>query len=121
MEQGQEPGLPEGVTPVHQLVAAALEAALEAHLPMGHPALCGRDRSGWQCRDEDPLWPRPPPKPSEIRGAAHQQAPEIQEMFLFEDDQRRHAAEGVTAVRLHPRHPADAALPVLAPARAQGS
>lgn len=36
-------------------------------------------------------------------------------MFLLEDDQRGHAAESVAAVRLHARHTADPALPVLAP------
>lgn len=36
-------------------------------------------------------------------------------MLLAEDDQGGHAAEGVSAVGFHPRHPADAALPVLAP------
>lgn len=39
VEQRQESRLPEGVTAVHQLVAAALEASLEAHLPADHPAL----------------------------------------------------------------------------------
>lgn len=53
VEQGQEAGLPEGVAAVHQLVATALEAALEAHLPAGHPALWGTDRSGCQREDGD--------------------------------------------------------------------
>lgn len=39
VQQRQESRLPEGVTAVHQLVAAALEASLEAHLPADHPAL----------------------------------------------------------------------------------
>lgn len=60
------------------------------------------------------------PLSRESRGAArraptHQQTPEVQQMFLPEDDQGGHAAEGVAAVGFHPRHPADAALPVLAP------
>lgn len=38
-------------------------------------------------------------------------------MFLLEDDQGRHTAEGVPAVGLHAWHPTDAALPILAPAR----
>lgn len=51
MEQGQEPGLPKGVAPIHQLVAAALESTLEAHLPPGHPVLQG---DGSQCGTRDP-------------------------------------------------------------------
>ena len=31
--------LPEGITPIHQLVRPALEAALHLHLPSGHPPL----------------------------------------------------------------------------------
>lgn len=51
MEKGQEPGLPKGVAPIHQLVAAALESALEAHLPPGHPVLRG---NGNQCGTKAP-------------------------------------------------------------------
>lgn len=51
MEQGQEPSLPKGVAPIHQLVAAALESALKAHLPPGHPVLWG---DGNQCGTKDP-------------------------------------------------------------------
>lgn len=39
VQQRQESRLPEGVAAVHQLVAAALKASLEAHLPADHPAL----------------------------------------------------------------------------------
>lgn len=56
MEQGQEPGLPEGVTTVHQLVAATLEATLEVHLPAGHPALQGHGGAG-DNGDTPPLLP----------------------------------------------------------------
>lgn len=56
MEQGQEPSLPKGVAPIHQLVAAALESALEAHLPPGHPVLRG---DGNQCGTKDPSRMRP--------------------------------------------------------------
>lgn len=51
MEQGQEPSLPKGVAPIHQLVAAALESTLKAHLPPGHPVLWG---DGNQCGTKDP-------------------------------------------------------------------
>ena len=60
VEQGQEAGLPEGVAAIHQLVAAALETALEAHLPAGHPVLCGMDRSRSHCEDRDPPTTAPP-------------------------------------------------------------
>lgn len=41
VEQRQEPGLPEGVAAVHQFIAAALEASLEAHLSADHPSQQG--------------------------------------------------------------------------------
>lgn len=39
VEQRQESRLPERVAAVHQFIAAALEASLEAHLPADHPPL----------------------------------------------------------------------------------
>lgn len=45
VEERQQPRLPEGVAAVHQFVAAALEAAFEAHLSADHPPL-GTDANG---------------------------------------------------------------------------
>lgn len=45
VQQGKQSRLPEGVAAVHQLVAAALEAAFESHLPAGYPLL-GRRYKG---------------------------------------------------------------------------
>lgn len=58
VQQGQQPRLPEGVAAIHQLVAAALETALEVHLPPGHPVLHGtagfNTRSGFHHQDRGP-------------------------------------------------------------------
>lgn len=112
MEQGQEPSLPKGVAPIHQLVAAALESALEAHLPPGHPALRVMGTS------VGPKIPSRMRSPVSQRRITHQQAPEVQEMLLLEDDQCSHTAESVATVRLHAWYTANPTLPVLAPVEA---